>query len=53
MRIGEWDCDEVCEGCEKQNDPAWCLVAIAELTEEILKGRRGFPLTQGESHDLA
>ena len=35
MRIGKWDCDGVCKGCEKENDPAWCLHALVELAKEV------------------
>lgn len=37
MRIGEYGCDEVCEGCEKENEPEWCLNAFYHLLGEILE----------------
>jgi hypothetical protein len=35
MRIGEQDCDEICKGCEKENDPLWCLEAMFEMIKKI------------------
>ena len=36
MRIGEWDCDEVCKGCEKENEPDWCFKALRHLVNEVI-----------------
>ena len=29
------DCDLICEGCEKENDPEWCLLKMVEEMRKI------------------
>jgi len=41
MRIGEWNCDEVCKGCEKEDDSLWCLRAMLEMIKEIILKEKG------------
>ena len=36
-RTHPWDCDEICEGCEKENNPLWCLLATAQIMKQILE----------------
>jgi hypothetical protein len=46
MRIGEWNCDEQCVGCEKENEPAWCILAISQITKQVLEElqKDGYPV---------
>lgn len=37
MLLENDDCDMHCEGCEKENDPLWCITMVIKDFKEVIE----------------